>query len=105
GDIRSIGRALNVDKVIEGSVRRSGQRWRVTAQLIDVHDGFHLWAQRYDYTDHDWLDLQDEVSREIVEAIQRLLDRRRVPKVLRSPPRACSSLRWRLHEAVASRGG
>ncbi|MFQ6008752.1 MAG: protein kinase, partial [Candidatus Zixiibacteriota bacterium] len=47
-DIREIGRKLSVDKVLEGSVRKAGNRLRVTAQLIDVADGYHLWSERYD---------------------------------------------------------
>jgi serine/threonine-protein kinase len=47
-DIRSIGRRLNVRSVLEGSVRKAGNRLRVTAQLINVEDGYHLWSERYD---------------------------------------------------------
>ncbi|HVA44901.1 MAG TPA: hypothetical protein VNH11_00820, partial [Pirellulales bacterium] len=47
-DIRRIGQLLNVETVLEGSVRKSGNRLRVTAQLVKVRDGFHLWSERYD---------------------------------------------------------
>lgn len=47
-DIREIGRQLNVETVLEGSVRRAGKRLRITAQLINIADGYHLWSQRYD---------------------------------------------------------
>ena len=47
-DLREIGDALSVTKVLEGSVRRSGERLRITAQLINVADGFHIWSETYD---------------------------------------------------------
>ena len=47
-DIREIGRKLNVESVLEGSVRKSGNRLRITAQLIKVSDGYHLWSEKFD---------------------------------------------------------
>ncbi len=47
-DVREIGKKLNVGKVLEGSVRIAGNRIRITAQLINVADGYHLWSERYD---------------------------------------------------------
>jgi TolB-like protein len=47
-DVREIGRRLNVEKVLEGSVRKSGNRLRITAQLINVADGYHLWSEKFD---------------------------------------------------------
>jgi adenylate cyclase len=72
-DIRRIGRALNVERVLEGSVRVSGQRFRVNAQLVDAQDGFHLWSQCHDYTVRDWFEMQAEISREIVAALRLIL--------------------------------
>ena len=65
-----IGKRLNVDHILEGSVRKSGNRIRVTAQLIKVADGFHLWSERYDRELTDIFALQDEVTQAIATALQ-----------------------------------
>jgi TolB-like protein len=65
-DIREIGRKLGVRYVVEGSVRRAGNRVRVTAQLIEAASGNHLWAERYDRELADVFDMQDEVARQVV---------------------------------------
>ena len=70
GDIREIGRRLNVSTVVEGSVRRSGTRLRVAAQLIKVADGYHLWSATYERELRDVFAVQDEISRAIVQALQ-----------------------------------
>lgn len=69
-DIREIGARLNVEHVLEGSVRRSGNRVRVTAQLINATDGYQLWSERYDREMRDALEIQDEISRAIVETLR-----------------------------------
>jgi TolB-like protein/predicted Ser/Thr protein kinase/Tfp pilus assembly protein PilF len=69
-DIREIGRQLNVAAVLEGSVRKAGNRIRVTAQLINVADGYHLWSQRYDREMEDVFAIQDEISDAIVAALK-----------------------------------
>jgi len=61
-DLREIGSALNVSHVLEGSVRRSGTRLRITAQLIRSEDGFHLWSETYDRELTDIFDIQDEIA-------------------------------------------
>src|SRR5262245_55862087 len=68
--IREIGRALNVDTVLEGSVRRSGTRLRITAQLINVEDEYHLWSERYDRNMEDIFNIQDEITSTIVDALK-----------------------------------
>jgi TolB-like protein/lipoprotein NlpI len=68
-DVREIGRALNVRAVVEGSVRVSGSRLRVTAQLIDVDDGYHLWSERFDREMAEVFSIQDEISAAIVEKL------------------------------------
>jgi len=65
-DIREIGKKLNVNKVLEGSVRKSGNRLRITAQLINVADGYHLWSERFDRDMEDIFAIQDEISLAIV---------------------------------------
>lgn len=65
-DVREIGRKLGVRYVVEGSMRRAGNRIRITAQLIDAAGGNHLWAERYDRELADIFDVQDELTRQIV---------------------------------------
>jgi adenylate cyclase len=69
-DVRTIGRELGVQSVLEGSIRRSGNRVRITAQLIDAANGGHLWADRYDRDLTDIFEVQDDVTRRIVEALK-----------------------------------
>ncbi|WP_170408905.1 adenylate/guanylate cyclase domain-containing protein [Ruegeria arenilitoris] len=69
-DIREVGRILGVRYVLEGSVRRAGQRVRITGQLIDAENGSHLWADRFDGVLDDIFDLQDKVTLEVVTAIE-----------------------------------
>ena len=61
-DVRDIGIKLNVDKILEGSVRKSGNRVRITAQLINAVDGYHIWSENYDRNLTDIFELQDEIS-------------------------------------------
>jgi serine/threonine-protein kinase len=65
-----IGKRLNVDHILEGSVRKAGNRIRVTAQLVKVADGFHLWSERYDRQLTDIFELQDEVTSAIAGALK-----------------------------------
>ena len=69
-DIRTVGRELGVANVLEGSIRRAGNRVRITAQLIDALSGVHLWAERYDRELTDIFALQDEVTASIVDALK-----------------------------------
>src|SRR3989475_791432 len=69
-DLRRIGRELNVRYALEGSVRRAGSALRITAQLIDVETEEHLWAEKYSGTVEDVFDLQERLSRRIVEALE-----------------------------------
>jgi TolB-like protein/class 3 adenylate cyclase/Tfp pilus assembly protein PilF len=69
-DIRRIGQLLSVAHVLEGSVRKSGNQLRVTAQLIKVADGYHLWSEKYDRCMQDVFTIQDEINRAIVEALK-----------------------------------
>lgn len=68
-NIQQVGRELRVRYVLEGSVRRSGDSVRVTAQLIDAETGHHLWAERYDQELKDVLKLQEEVTAQVVSAV------------------------------------
>ncbi|NJD31120.1 MAG: TIR domain-containing protein [Gammaproteobacteria bacterium] len=69
-DIPQIARQLKVSHILEGSVRKAGQRVRITAQLIDCSTGNHVWAERYDRDLNDIFALQDEISRAIVAALK-----------------------------------
>jgi adenylate cyclase len=69
-DVRTIGRELGVQSVLEGSIRRVGNRVRITAQLIDAISGGHLWADRYDRDLTDIFEVQDDVTRRIVDALK-----------------------------------
>ena len=84
-DIRKIAETLGVSTVLEGSVRRSGTRLRITAQLIRATDGFHLWSQRYDREMTDVFAVQDEVSAAISEALQVKLSPRATAKPRYTP--------------------
>ena len=69
-DVQQVGRQLGVRYILEGSVRKSGQRLRVTAQLIDATTGKHVWAERYDRELSDIFEVQDEITRNVVAATQ-----------------------------------
>ena len=69
-DIREIGRKLNVEHVLEGSVRKAGNRLRITSQLIKVDDGYHLWSERFDRELDDVFAIQDEIATAIVEKLK-----------------------------------
>jgi adenylate cyclase len=69
-DVRVVGRELGARSVLEGSIRRAGNRVRITAQLIDAATGGHLWAERYDRDLTDIFAVQDEVTRQIVDALK-----------------------------------
>jgi adenylate cyclase len=72
-DIGELGRKLKVHTVLEGSVRKAGNRLRVTAQLINVADGYHLWSERYDRQLEDVFAIQDEIADNIVRALRVVL--------------------------------
>src|SRR5438046_10610813 len=69
-DASEIGKKLNVENVLEGTLRRDGNRIRVTAELINARSGFHLWTETYDRELEDVFALQDEITRSIVEALK-----------------------------------
>lgn len=69
-DVRAIGEALDVETVLEGSVRRSGDRVKITAQLIETSNGYHLWSQVYDRQITDIFEVQEDISRSIAEELK-----------------------------------
>jgi TolB-like protein len=84
GDIREIGRKLGVANIVEGSVRRDGQDVRITAQLVRVGDGFHIWSETYDRRLESVFALQDEIARRIGDALKLSLGVS-VPVAVRAP--------------------
>jgi adenylate cyclase len=80
-DVRTIGKELGVGYVLEGSVRKSGDKVRITAQLIDARTDSHLWAERYDRRLSDVFEVQDQISLNIVSAIAPEMTRSEVSRV------------------------
>ena len=78
--VKQVSEELGVRYVLEGSIQRSGDRVRITAQLIDALTGHHLWAERYDRDLKDIFALQDEITLKILEAVQvKLTDGQDIP--------------------------
>lgn len=86
-DIRQVGKELGARYVLEGSVRRSKNRARITAQLIDASDGRHIWAENYDRELKNLFSVQDEVTRQIVGRLDVELDRAQLEQARRSSPK------------------
>jgi len=72
-DVQEIGRQLNVGSVLGGSVRKAGNKLRITAQLINVADGYHVWSERYDRDMEDVFAIQDEIAQSIAKALRVVL--------------------------------
>jgi serine/threonine protein kinase/Tfp pilus assembly protein PilF len=72
-DIGEIGRKLKVSTVLEGGVRKLGNKLRITAELVNVADGYHLWSERYDREIEDVFEIQDDISQSIVKALRVIL--------------------------------
>ena len=85
-DVKQVGRELGVRYVLEGGVRRGGQRVRVTAQLIDVETGNHVWAERYDRDLTDVFAVQDEITTAVIRAIGPAVADAEQRRALRKPP-------------------
>src|SRR4029077_20518354 len=73
-DLKRIGRELGVQYVVEGSIRRSGERLRVTAQLIEADTGNNIWAERYDRDAHDIFAVQDELAHAVAATVGGRID-------------------------------
>ncbi len=69
-DVQEVSRKLNVNAVLEGSVRKSGEHMRITAQLVNTADGYHLWSQRYDFSLEDAFKIQEEIASSIAAALR-----------------------------------
>jgi TolB-like protein/class 3 adenylate cyclase/Flp pilus assembly protein TadD len=86
-DIKQVGRELGVRYVLEGSVRKAGNRVRITAQLIDATTHAHLWADKFDGPLEDVFELQDQVTSAVVAAVAPAVDRAEIEQMKRKPPR------------------
>ncbi len=84
-DVREIGEQLNVSSVMEGSVRRVGDQLRITAQLVNVADGYHLWSERYDRDMKDVFAIQDEIAENIARALRVILSEDERRAIARAP--------------------
>ncbi len=85
-DIKSVAKELGVRYVLEGSVRKAGNRIRITAQLIEATSGHHIWAEKYDRELRDIFELQDEMTRTIAGSIEPELSAKERDSAIRKPP-------------------
>lgn len=85
-DIRDIATKLNVEKLVEGSVRKSGNRVRISVQLINAADGFHIWSETYDRDLKDIFQVQDEISKIVANKLRAELSPEKRNEVLVKPP-------------------
>jgi TolB-like protein/Tfp pilus assembly protein PilF len=85
-DVREIGRELGVRYVLEGSIQRSGNRLRVTAQLVDVATAGHLWAQNYDGALENVFDMQDRITESVVSIVEPMVKRAEIERTRLKPP-------------------
>lgn len=92
-DVKQVGRELGVRYVLEGSVRKAADRVRITGQLIDAVTGAHVWAERYDRRLEDIFALQDEITLNVVGAIEPSLRQAEIERVKRERPESLGGLR------------
>ncbi|MDT8437099.1 MAG: tetratricopeptide repeat protein [Gemmatimonadota bacterium] len=84
GDVREIGRSLGAGAILEGTIRRSGDRLRIRTRLVDVSNGLQLWSGRFDRELRDVFEVQDEIAANVAKALEVVLSRADLP----SPPRS-----------------
>lgn len=100
-DVRRVGRELGVRYVLEGSVRRAGERLRITGQLVDAESGAHLWAERMDGTLEDVFDLQDRVTEAVVTAIGPHIQDAEIARATAKRPDSLTAYDWMLRAMAA----
>ena len=98
-DIPTIAAELGVAHVLEGSVRRSGERIRVTAQLIRANDGFHLWSQNYDRDSTDIIEIQEDLAIQIASALETTMDPAALADMLRVGTSSVAAYQAYIHGA------
>jgi TolB-like protein len=102
-DVKQVGRELGVRYVLEGSVRKAGNRIRIAGQLIDAETGAHLWADRFDGALEDMFDLQDHVTSSVVGAIAPKLQREEMKRATRKPTESLDAYDYYLRGLVKVR--
>jgi TolB-like protein/class 3 adenylate cyclase len=100
-DVKHVGRELGVRYVMEGSVRKAGNRVRITGQLIDVSTGAHLWADRFDGALEDVFDLQDQVTASVVGAIAPRLEQAEIERSKNKPTESLDAYDYYLRGMAA----
>ena len=100
-DVKQVGRELGVRYVLEGSVRKAGNRVRITGQLIDAATGAHLWADRFDGALEDIFDLQDQVTASVVGAIAPKLEQAEIERAKRKPTESLDAYDYYLRGMAA----
>jgi adenylate cyclase len=112
-DVREIGRELGVAYLLEGSFQKSGERVRITVQLIEIASGLHLWAEKYDGVISDIFELQDRITEQVAGAMQPSIRLAEVERARRKPPQelgaydyAMRAMRhvWMLERSEAAKG-
>jgi adenylate cyclase len=109
-DLKEVGRDLGVRYVLEGSMRRAGQRLRISSQLIDIATGTHLWGERYDRDLTDIFAVQDDITSRVVAAIEPALSRAESQRVIAKRPEHmgawdyCQRGFWHVHKGARSDG-
>jgi TolB-like protein len=103
-DIKQVGRELGVRYVLEGSVRKAGNRIRIAGQLIDAETGAHLWADRFDGALEDVFDLQDQVTSSVVGAIAPKLEHEEIKRARRKPTENLDAYDYYLRGLASARG-
>src|SRR5438128_1321426 len=83
-DAREIGRRLDVEALLEGSIRKAGNRVRISVQLIDARNGYHLWSERFDREIEDIFAIQDEIARSVIDAVGLSLTQREERRFLKA---------------------
>jgi adenylate cyclase len=101
-DIKQVGRELGVRYVLEGSVRKAGNKVRITGQLIDAATGAHLWADRFDGVLDDIFDLQDRVTASVIGAILPEVERAEIERAQRKPTESLHAYDYYLRALAAS---
>jgi adenylate cyclase len=95
-DPREIGRLLSVDAILEGSVRKAGERLKITAQLIDAHDGYHLWSESFERDVADVFAIQGEIARNVAQALKLSLKGSVAGRFQRYAPRSMEAYEYYL---------
>lgn len=102
-EIKQVGLDLGVRYVLEGSVRKSGEKVRITGQLIDAETGAHIWVDKFDGVIDDLFDLQDRVAAHVVSAIAPKIDQAEIERVARKPPGNLQAYDWYLKARASGR--